>query len=483
MKGGRLRRNGNGWQDTSSSIFMTIAGPWRIAVTAILLLCGFVKADTYTVDPSEGQTIRDALDVVSDGDEIILLDGVYIGEGNRGLTIPVTVLNLTIRSDSHAANCIVDASFQNNVIYSQGVNLLIEGITFRNGYSAYGGAIHCNGGHLTVRHCEFHWNEAVLGGGALCLQNMTGITDVSNCLFVQNSASSGGAIFLNFNVQSSILHCTFHKNSAPGSAAIHADHCSWTAVLYSILWNDSPMEVYGENTTIEVNLCDIDQDMPGLNIHQNPLFVSAEFGDHYLAHQYAGYPLTSPCVDTFNDLPVGMFPVISDRTTSPYHFVDTGDLDLGYHYTPWEAFQTPTPTETPTGTPYPTVTPTPTPAYTIELALTEKVFFPDDRFWLEVRVSNWLKQDNPLRLIVVLDVFGRYFMYPSWTEGYDFQYVSIPVGQSGVTVLDFLWPEGAGSAAGLSFYAAFMDTDGDIVISDASDPSAGIAVVEFGFAE
>lgn len=448
-----------------------------------VLLSGFpTLADTYTVDPSIGQTIQSVLDIVSDDDVVLLKDGIYIGDGNRGLTIPPEVTRLTIQGESHAGNCFVDASGQDHILFSQGVDLTIRNITFQNGYSSLGGAIQCQGGVLVAEHSEFQRNRAASAGGALCLLN-TQRVELTNCLFFENEANEGGAIFLSFAQAVEIQHCTFNRNSAPGSGAIHSERSEPAILRYSILWDDSATEVYSADSLFDISLCDVDQAIPGINIRKNPQFVPAYYGDHYLAHAYAGYATDSPCVDAFSNLDAEDFPIILDRTTSPYHFTDTDELDLGYHYFPLAGFQTPTPTSTPTPTATPTMTPTPTPEYRISLALSESVFIPGDRFQLQVRVSNWLKRDNPLRLIVALDVFGEYFLYPSWTQDFDFQYVSIPVGESGVWILDFDWPDGAGSAMGLMFHAAFMDTTGETIIRGEDDPSGGIASVQFGFAE
>ncbi len=460
--------------------------------TAILAVffavCRNAAADTHVVDPSAGQTIQDALAIAVSGDVIELMDGVYLGEGNRGLSIPSTISPLTIRSATHAGNCIIDASNLGQVIYSQGVDLLIEGITFRNGAADYGGAFLCYGGNVTIRHCEFFGNRATQAGGALCLLN-TGTVAIVNGLFVENVAQEGGAIFLNFATTTGILHTTFNRNNSSGSGAIHADHIGNLDVQFSILWDDAPQEIFIQNGDMAIEHCCIDQNVDGMNIRKNPVFVSAIYGDHYLAHDYAGFPITSPCVDAFEGFEVANYPDVSSRTTSPYHFIDSELLDLGYHYYPMSGFETPTPTltpvptATPTETPDPTATATPTPVYEIGLVLSEDLFQPDDLFLLEVRVSSWLKQNNPLRLLVVLDVFGQYFMYPSWSEDYDFRYVSIPVGQSGVTILDFAWPEGAGAATGLMFHAAFMDTAGEAIITGDGDPLSGIASVMFGYSE
>lgn len=454
------------------------------AIALLFMIVGTVKAADHYVDPSTDQKIQDVLDGVSDGDVVILKDGLYKGEGNRGLQIPDGVRRLTLRAENHAGRCIVDAEHQDLILLAGGVDLSVKGITFRNGLSENGGAIYCQGGKLNVYDCEFIGNIAENSGGALFSQNVRDI-EISNCLFALNNAVRGAGIYSSFADTIKILHSTFHRND---SVAVYSEYCDQIDVLYSILWKNQQaiVQTHGEP---RVEYSNSDTWFSGNNLKSNPLFVSAIYGDHYLAQVNAGYSVDSPCVDAFKELSVDDFPAVKDRTTSPYHFPDVGALDLGYHYVPFQAFVTPTPTptptpsRTPTETPTPTGTPTATPVYEIVLALNDTIFKPGSTFKLDLCVNNRIARTNPLRLFVVLDVYGWFFFHPSWTERFEFEYVTIPVGQFGITIMEFEWPSKCGSADGLMFHAAFLDRDGQYIIHAGDDLLSGIASVVFSYSE
>jgi hypothetical protein len=467
---------------------------------AIWMSAGTVDAVNHYVDPAAGQTIQEVLNGVTDGDTVVLRDGMYTGEGNRGLEIPTGVARLTISGENHAGRCIIDAENLDTILYAHGVDLLVQGITFRNGSGDNGGALHCRGGKLVVEHCEFLDNSALASGGALYLMNVQTV-DISNCLFAGNIATVGAGVFSSFSDTITVTHSTFHQNDSSDSAAVYVEYGEQVKVLFSILWNNRPQAIEHTHGDPIVQYCCSDAWYSGPNIQGDPLFASALFGDHYLAHAYAGYPQDSPCIDAFEEHQADAFDIITGRTTSPFHLIDTGALDLGYHYYPDQSFVTPTPTPThtvtptPTNTPMPTITPTrtpaptstptltPTPEYEIELLLNLPVFRPAALFKLELDVKNWKTRENPLRLFIVLDIYGDYFMFPSWTQQFDFMYVSVPVGHFGLEVMQFMWPYNCGSADSLAFHAAFMDTDGMDVIHAGDDPFSGIASVSFSFSE
>jgi len=230
-----------------------------------------------------------------------------------------------------------------------------------------------------------------------------------------------------------------------------------------------------------VENCDIDQSVEGPNMRLSPGFASSVFGDCYLQSIESGYQSDSPCVNAFDGVDAEDFPGVNQRTTSPFQILDTDELDLGYHYFPDESYVTPTPTGNPTQTPLPTVTPTPTPDFELDLVLNDSMFSANESFDLRVDFSNWLDRDNPMRLFVILDVYGQLFYCPAWTEEVQFQYISLGIGQSGIQLLSFIWPDVSGSADELYFHAALMDTEGIDLISDPNFPELAVSTVSFGY--
>ncbi|MBN1878835.1 hypothetical protein JW823_01895 [bacterium] len=126
-----------------------------------------------------------------------------------------------------------------------------------------------------------------------------------------------------------------------------------------------------------------------------------------------------------------------------------------------------TPTSTPTQTPAATSTPTPNPTSTpdactstgVTIRMPGTLFHPGDRFFCSIVVCN--RESTPLDgypLVVILDVFGQYFFAPSFDSTFDFYSQIFPVGSSTTDVLpEFTWPQGAGTAAGVIWYAALTD--------------------------
>ena len=125
---------------------------------------------------------------------------------------------------------------------------------------------------------------------------------------------------------------------------------------------------------------------------------------------------------------------------------------------------TATPTSnTPTRTPTPPQTPSPTPedcsTTGVTIDMPSVLFYPGDAFFCNISVCN--QEGTTLEgypLIVLLDVFSQYFFAPSFGSTLDFYAMTFPVGVSAVEVLpEFSWPQGAGTAGGIVWYAALTD--------------------------
>ena len=60
-------------------------------------------------------------------------------------------------------------------------------------------------------------------------------------------------------------------------------------------------------------------------------------------------------------------------------------------------------------------------------------------------------------VFALLDVYGSYFFAPAFSS-FDHYTEDVPPGMTHITVLpSFNWPEGAGSASGIRWYAAMTD--------------------------
>ena len=96
-----------------------------------------------------------------------------------------------------------------------------------NGYQTKGGAVYCTGSELTIRDCVFQNNTATTGGGAIYNYNSDPI--ITACVFEHNTAGlpagetgDGGAI-LNSGSDPTVQSCLFIHNEARNTGgAIHS---------------------------------------------------------------------------------------------------------------------------------------------------------------------------------------------------------------------------------------------------------------------
>ncbi len=245
-----------------------------------------------------------------------------------------------------------------------------------------GGGLYCTG-EVLVKDSLFVNNRSGVGGsgggqggsgaGVFCDHG-----SLTNCLIVGNITGSGGEAYGGgpggngagvYSKSASIKNSTVSGNTtgnggraSPGAkykygprgsgSGIYAG--SQTRVIDSIIWGNSPQQLFGHDCN-NVSYCDIQDDtcVGGLgNISLDPLFVRPGYwadvndpnvvvepnnpnavwinGDYDLSQIAAGQAADSPCVDAGSDLTVNL---AMDRfTTRTDNAGDTGIVDMGYHY-------------------------------------------------------------------------------------------------------------------------------------------------------
>ena len=167
--------------------------------------------------------LREALEVISDGDVILVADGVYTGEGNKDLNC--TGKAVTIRSENGPENCIIDCENDGRAFTfgrDENGDIAIDGFTICHGSADRGGGIYygfsasgrrgsLKPASLTINNCVFRDNSAEQAGGAVyCQGDNPRFTD---CLFSQNSAGLGGGMYNSFS-SPTLTNCTFEGNLA-----------------------------------------------------------------------------------------------------------------------------------------------------------------------------------------------------------------------------------------------------------------------------
>jgi parallel beta-helix repeat protein len=160
-------------------------------------------------------TIREALDIVVNGDVIELADGTYRGWGSWGLEFHGKAI--TLRSGSgNPEDCIIDCEASERALIFwafEGPDSRVEGITIRNGQVTYGGAIYCSYSSPTITNCILTENVATLNGGAVFIQHASPV--IEDCVITENSSYfSGGGIRCERSASPTIRNCTISGNEA-----------------------------------------------------------------------------------------------------------------------------------------------------------------------------------------------------------------------------------------------------------------------------
>lgn len=209
------------------------------------------------------ETIQQALDAAQDGDTIILMPGVYSGQGNYDLYL--SGLSLTIRSIEPnnwdiVESTVIDPQQQGGVFIFNGAGqdrIAVEGLTFQNAVKLapfnssgpyeppyyvepHGAAMFADGGQIDIRFCLFYNCQAELGG-AVYFGDVE--ATVSHCIFAGNVGWDGGALIADLDSRVSLEQCTLAGNMADISGGAAAcEFGSTLAIQSSILWGNGLIE-------------------------------------------------------------------------------------------------------------------------------------------------------------------------------------------------------------------------------------------------
>lgn len=182
----------------------------------------------YVRDDGGGEypNIQAAIDASVNGDVILLDDGVYTGAGNRGIEYRGKAI--TVRSQGgNPESCVIDCQGLDRAFFfnhDEGAGALLEGVTITHGVAPsnehgehWGGAIACAtnaapGAIPTIRNCVFLDNSAATGGGGIYTSGDGGLID--NCRFFGNSTGGGGGGASVCSAIPTFHACLFEGNTA-----------------------------------------------------------------------------------------------------------------------------------------------------------------------------------------------------------------------------------------------------------------------------
>lgn len=185
---------------------------WLAPFALIALLPAARAAEIHV--PADFPTIQQGINAATDGDVVIVADGVYTGPGNKGLLFPGPVI--TLRSASGPDACIIDlqgigAAFF--LVSNEDPGIVVQGFTIRNGAGSPGGAAFLHhDADLTFVECVFTDNVSGVGG-AVYIENSASATFV-RCTFANNTADLGGAVHVAHIADPTFVACRFSDNLA-----------------------------------------------------------------------------------------------------------------------------------------------------------------------------------------------------------------------------------------------------------------------------
>ncbi|NCC49951.1 MAG: PKD domain-containing protein [Spartobacteria bacterium] len=251
----------------------------------------------FTSWTTAATNIQDAIDAAVDGDEVLVMDGVYETGGRvlyGSLTNRVVIDKaITVRSFNgpgattiRGAGPLGDSAVRCVFVGSDAV---LEGFTLTDGYtrtSDFWFTERTGGGALnfgTLKNCILSGNTAHSHGGG------SGGGTLNNCVLRDNVAESGGGAYMGI-----LNHCTVVNNAADIAGGTLESTLKNCIVYYNTAVSYPNIYLFPWNTAIYC--CTI----PGLggtaNTTNEPLFADPANGDLRLI-------ACSPCVDSGMDMP------------------------------------------------------------------------------------------------------------------------------------------------------------------------------------
>jgi hypothetical protein len=232
----------------------------------VLILCCAGVTDVWHV-PAECETIQAAIDVASDGDEIVVAPGIWKEQ------IEISEKSIVIRSEAGAESTVIHAGQQGTVVTCRnGGDAIINGFTIRGGQAERGGGIYVIDSSPTFQFCLIDFNTAKKGGGVY-VQDGTPV--FNQCVFSFNDAEDGDGLWAK-NARPVLTACivagdsigwesgelvTIRDTNSPAGACCIRDVCVQTASV--ACWEAGGL-YRGENSTC-VQACDpvCDEDVTG----------------------------------------------------------------------------------------------------------------------------------------------------------------------------------------------------------------------------
>ncbi len=168
--------------------------------------------------------LQNKIDNAAEGSTITLENDYFYDEGFKSSGIRISK-SVTIDGNGHT----IDALGKSRIFFITADAVVLNNITFCNGYgkdydSNYnydGGAVLCsviNGKNILISNCSFINNSATVAGGAVC-DKYSG-TVIKNCIFRDNYAGAVDSVY-------NIVNCTFVNNYGAIRDALNVVNCTF----------------------------------------------------------------------------------------------------------------------------------------------------------------------------------------------------------------------------------------------------------------
>ena len=276
-------------------------------VLAFFWITSVWAANIYV--PFQYSTIQAAINASSNGDVVLIADGIWAGAGNVNLDYGGKAI--TVKSESNDLTlCVIDCE---NIVNTRGfyfhngenATSVIRGVTIKDGNNAFGGGIFNNSSSPTITNCIFTSNIASIDGGGIF--NDLSSPTITNCIFTSNIAPYGGGIF-NDSSSPIITNCTFTSNVAFSDGGGIFNNSSSPTITNCIISKNYQDQIYDTNSSATVTYSNVQDGYAGTgNIDVDPLFDTD------------GYHLTalSPCRCMGTNLTYEDYDIEEDKRMPP----------------------------------------------------------------------------------------------------------------------------------------------------------------------